>query len=276
MKRFRLFHLWFILIFINTYSSGLRAQQGYASLSAGYGFGVHGIEHPMFEESSISGNLISVVSKPLTLGAGYRYRGDFRFYFNDYIGIGLGGELMRGDWNHYHYERKIVYVQTTSRSARVRGGSLMVSLHAKTGEGRVQPYASFSPGLFFGELDLVDTMRYEDKVNTSTWLYSPLRKLHLTYAAGLDIHATDELLFFLEFQVQHFTVSPDRAKLIIKDGSDYLEDIPNSEKHKIFLDKIITDYTQVPDETLPLQQLRTWFPMDNFQIRLGIRILLSK
>ncbi|HRZ41151.1 MAG TPA: hypothetical protein P5228_00435 [Bacteroidales bacterium] len=251
------------------------AQQSFASLSAGYAFGIHGIQHPLFEESSISGNTITTQAKALALGGGYRYRGDIRFYFNDYIGIGLGGDIFRGKWNEFHSERKIVYVQTTSRRACVNGFTLMASLHVRTGEGMVQPYASVSPSFFMGKMTLIDTVRYEEQLKTATWEYTPLRKLHMTYAAGLDLYATEELLFFLECQVQHFSVSPDRATLLVRDGSDDLEDVPNSEKLTVFQDKISIDYTQVPDDNLPRKEIRTWFPLDNFQIRLGLRILLQ-
>lgn len=266
--------VFYLAALINGYDA--TAQQTFASLSAGYAFGINGIQHPLFEESSILENTITTQAKTLTLGGGFRYRGDLRFFFNDYIGIGLGGEFFRGHWNHFHSERKIVYVQTTSRRARVNGFSLMASLHIRSGEGIVQPYASVSPSFFMGTMSLIDTVRYEEQLKTATWEYTPLRKLHMTYAAGMDIYATEELLFFLECQVQHFSVSPDRATLLLKDGTSDLENVPNSEKHKVFLDKITIDYTQVPNDNLPRQELRTWFPLDNFQIRAGIRILLQK
>jgi hypothetical protein len=273
MHRFKVLIV-FLPCFLGLYTA--IAQQGWFSLDASYGLGINGITHPYFEQSKIDGNDVTVTSRKIFLGAGYNYRGDIRYYFNDYAGIGLRTTLFYGDWNHFVSERKIVYVQTTSRHVKTSGFSVAAALHLRMGDESFSPFITVSPGFFSGKMIIMDTITYDDQVKSSQWEYTPLRKLFLSYAAGFDVSVTEEFKLFLEVSMQHFTVSPDRAELIIRDGSDYLENIPVNEKMIVFKDVITADYTQSPDETKAKQELRFWLPMDQCAIRLGFRIRLGQ
>lgn len=251
------------------------AQEAFLSLGAAYGAGVRGVIHPMFEQSSIVGNNITVTAKKLNLGSGFNYRADFRYYFDEYFGIGVQGTLMRGDWQYFSSDRKIVFVQHTTQGVRSNGFALAAAFHARLGENSVIPYFSLFPGFYAGTLDLVDTVSYSEQVKTSVWKYTSLNSFFLSAAAGIDISINDELKIFLEAEAQNITVAPKRANLLFLNGSDELQDVPMSEKVIVFMDKITTDYTQVPDETQPKRELKPYFPLDNYQIRIGIRILLT-
>jgi hypothetical protein len=255
--------------------SNLNAQQSYATISAGYGFGTGGIVHPMFEQSTISGNNLTVVGKKLMLGEGLFYRGDVRAFFNEYVGAGVQFSLHRGSWQHFSSDRKIVYVQRVGRAARVRGFSLAGSLHLRTGDYNVVPYLTISPGFFRGTMDLMDTISYSGIVTSSQWEYQNMNSLFCNFATGIDMMINKELNVFAEFEFQNMTVSPQKARLIKRNGSIDLEEIPVSEKVILFPEKITTDYTQMPDDNKPKQELKPYFPIDHFQIRIGVRVLLG-
>ncbi|MFO7722026.1 MAG: hypothetical protein R6V49_02280 [Bacteroidales bacterium] len=253
-----------------------RAQQAYFSLGAAHCFGNGGIVHQMFEQSTISGDEISLTAKRLTLGHGNNYRGDLRFYPDDYFGIGIQGTIFRGSWQHFSSERKIVYVQRTGRSVRARGFSIALGIHGKLGDETLMPYISLFPGFFLGTLDLMDTVSYAGLITTSRWEYQNLNSFFCNVAAGIDIVITRELVAFVELEYQSMTIAPDRGVLLIRDGNNKLEDIPVNEKVIVFRDQITNDYTQVPDETKPRQDLKPYFPLDNFQIRIGLRLPLLR
>lgn len=252
------------------------AQYGYISLGAAFGFGRGGIMHQMFEESSIQGNEITVQAKRLTLGSGFNYRADFRFFPGEHLGIGIQGTLFRGERQHFSSERKIVFIQTTDRSVRARGFSVAAGLHLRMGEERLLPYISLFPGYFLGTLDLLDTVSYYGQVTTSQWEYQSLNSLFCNVAAGLDIMITKELVGFVEFEYQSMTIAPEQARLVVRNGSDDLEHIVMSEKVIMFMDQVTSDYTQVPDDSKPRKDLRPYFPLDSFQVRIGVRVSLIR
>jgi hypothetical protein len=253
-----------------------KAQQAYFSLGAAHCFGSGGIVHHMFEESSINGNVITINAKRLTLGAGNNYRGDLRFFPDDYFGIGVQGTIFTGSWQNFSSERKIIYVQRTGRSVRARGFSMAVGIHGKLGDETLMPYISIFPGFFRGSLDLMDTVSYSGLLTTSRWEYQNLSSFFCNVAAGLDIVISKELVAFIEMEYQSMTIAPEKAVLLIRDGNNKLEDLPVSEKVILFKDNITNDYTQVPDENKPRQDLRPYFPFNNFQIRVGLRLPLMR
>ncbi len=254
----------------------LAAQQAYFSISASWCKGTNGVTHSMFEQSRMEGNQVTMSSKRLYLGEGFNYRADFRYFFNDNIGIGLQGTLVRGKWQKFHSEKKIVYIQHKSQSCRANGVSVAAALHVRANENILMPYFSLSPGLFTGNIYLVDTVSYPNQITTSTWKYPSLISWHINFAAGVDIMLNEELCLFLETEFQNMTLSPTRAKLLMYNGSTELENLPVGEKEVHFLDEVSTDNTQQPDKSLPQQSLRPYFPLNNFQIRLGFRILLTR
>lgn len=251
------------------------AQQGYFGFSAAYTNATGGILHHMFEQSLIDDNTVTVTARRLKLGTGLNYRGDFRYYFDEYFGLGLQGTLVRGSWQTFHSERKIVYVQRTTRSARARGFAVSAALHARLGENTVTPYISLLPGFFFGSLDLVDTVSYAEQVKTSVWEYQSLNSFFCNIAAGVDFAVKKELVLFLDMEIQNLTVAPVRADLRFLDGSNKLELLKPGEKVIIFSDQISSDYSQIPDENQPKKEIRPYFPLNNFQIRVGFRFVLG-
>lgn len=267
-------HLLISLFFVYILAP-LSAQQSYATLSTGYGIGTGGIVHQMFEQSTISGNNLIVEGKKLTLGQGMYYRGDIRAFFNEYVGAGVQFTLHRGFWQHFHSDRKIVYIQTVRRGARVRGFSFAGSLHVRAGDYNVVPYLSISPGFFRGTMDVMDTVSYSGMVTTSQWEYENMNSLFVNFSSGIDMFINKELNVFIEFEFQNMTVAPQQARLIRRNGDKDLDEIPVSEKVIQFPDKITTDYTQMPDDNKPKQELKPYFPIDHFQIRLGVRVVLG-
>jgi hypothetical protein len=269
------------IFFLFTFSAltGLNpvtAQQAFFSLGAAHCFGNGGIVHQMFEESYIDGNVISMKAKKLELGNGNSYRGDFRFFPDEYFGLGLQGTIFQGSWQHFTSERKIVYVQRTVRSVRTRGFSLAVGLHGKLGDETVVPYFSLFPGFFLGTMDLLDTVSYSGLQTSSRWEYQNLRSFFCNVAAGIDITITRELVAFVEMEYQSMSVAPDKGVLMVRDGSDKLQDLPINEKVILFKDQISYDYTKIPDETKPRLDLRPWFPVNSFQIRVGVQLPLLR
>lgn len=252
-----------------------RAQQAQITLGTAYGFGINGVTYGMFEQSKIDGNDIHTTAKRLTLGSGFNYRGDIRYYFNEYIGIGLQGTLFRGSWQTFTSDRKIVFVQHTIQNVRARGFMLAAAFHARADASRVIPYVSLLPGFFFGTLDMMDTISYSGQQTTSRWEYNDLNAFYVSFATGVDFVLNKELNMFVEAEFQNLTVAPKSARLLIRNGSDDLEGIPISEQRMVFLDEIKTDYTQNPDDNLPKKMLKIYFPLDSFQIRLGFRLVLG-
>jgi hypothetical protein len=252
-----------------------RAQQAQITLGTAYGFGTNGVTYGMFEQSKIVGNDIHMTAKRLTLGSGFNYRGDLRYFFNEYIGIGLQGTLYRGKWQTFTSDRKIVFVQHTIQDVRARGFMFAAAFHARADAATVIPYVSIIPGFFFGTLDLMDTISYSGQVQTSTWEYNDLSSFYVSFATGVDVVLNKELNFFMEAEFQNLTVAPKSARLLIRNGSDELDGISVSDQRMVFLDEIKTDYTQVPDDNLPRKMLKIYFPLDSFQIRLGFRLVLG-
>lgn len=252
------------------------AQQGYLSFSAARGLNTGGIIHPMFEQSVIDDYTVTVAAKQLKLGNSWNYRGDFRYFTDDYFGFGIQATLMRGSWQTFHSERKIIFIQRTTRSVRARGFSVAGALHGRIGDNAVMPYISVLPGYFFGTLDLIDTVTYSDQIKTSVWEYESLNSFFCNVAAGLDFAVKRELVLFVDFELQTLTVSPQRAYLKFLDGSNKLEKINPSEKVIVFVDQITSDYTQVPDENQPKREIRPYFPLNNFQIRVGFRFAFGR
>ncbi|MDT8308132.1 MAG: hypothetical protein RQ866_01285 [Bacteroidales bacterium] len=265
-----------IVIFISLYTFSLSAQPGYFSIAASYGFGINGITHSKFEQSAIDGNKITVTAKRLTLGSGFNYRADFRYFINEYIGLGIQGTLTRGSWQYFSSERKIVFIQYTDQCVRARGLTLAAALHIRAAEQRVMPYFSVFTGYFTGTMDVVDTVRYCEQGTTSQWEYSSLNSFCLSFAAGMDVVLNEELNLFFEMELQNMTVAPQRARLIKKNGSDQMDDIPVIEKEIVFIDEISSDYSQQPNSDLPQKELTPYFPLDSFQIRVGLRIVIGR
>lgn len=247
------------------------AQQNIITMAPSMAFGTNGIVHNMFEQSSIDGSNVTIDAKRLVLGAGFNYRVDFRYFFDDYFGIGFQGTMIRGSWQHFGSERKIVYIQYTKRSARVNGFSFAAGIHGRMGDQNVMPYVSLFLGFFVGTMDLVDTIRYFEQETSSRWKYTSLISPYLGMAAGVDIVMSEHWNLFVEAEIQNLTVAPKRGYLMVKDGLDQLEDITVNEKEIVFLDKMTSDYTQIPNDKLPQRELRPYFPLDNFQLRMGIR-----
>lgn len=264
------------LVLITCLSKNANTQNSYIDLGAAFSFGINGTVHHLFEQSWISGTKVTVENKKLLLGNSYNFRAGFRHYFNEYIGIGFYGNIIRGNWQNFSSERKIVYVQHKSQSVRCNGFSLAAAFHITTGDYQVNPYFSIMPGFFSGSLDLHDTILYSGMLTTSTWKYKGLNSLFLAFSAGLNIEISKSITLYLECEHRSLTAAPKNGFLISKNGNYDLDEIPIREKRILFVDKLTTDYTQVEDENKPSNVLKPFFPLDNFQLRIGFKIDLSK
>jgi hypothetical protein len=264
-----------ILLFLCLSATTVTAQESYFSLGVAAATGVNGITHPMFEESSINGTVVTTTAKTLTLGSGFNYRGEFSYFFNEHIGIGLQGSLIRGRAQQFASERKIVYVQYLKQSVRCNGFSIAAALHARVHNPYVSPFFSVIPGFFSGYLEIHDTVIYHESTTTSLWKYTGMGSAFVSFATGADFHLSDRIHLSLQVEYKTLTVAPSGGRLILRNGSDDLEQIPVREKRILFVDQYESDYTQIPDNNLPAKVLKPYFPIDNLQLRIGIRVKLD-
>jgi len=265
-----------ILIFLLLSAPTVKAQESYFSLGVAAATGVNGITHPMFEQSTISGTTVTTTARKLAMGSGVNYRGELSYFFNEHIGLGLQGTLIRGRWQQFSSERKIVYVQYLNQSVRCNGFTLAAALHARVHNPYVSPFFSVVPGLFSGHLEILDTITYQESTTTSLWKYTGMAKVFVSFATGTDIHLSDRFHLFLQAEYTTLTVAPSRGNLILRNGSDDLEMITIREKRILFVDQYASDYTQIPDSNLPAKVLRPYFPIDNLQLRAGVRVKLDR
>ncbi len=265
----------FSIFFTTVTTSHVTAQETSLSFGAARSFGINGVTHPLFEQSEITGSVTSATAKRVTPSTGYNVRWELNHYLNEYVGIGFHGTLIRGNWQHFSSERKIVFVQHTARSIKCNGFSLAANLLVRFPNEYVSPYFSLMPGFFSGYLDIHDTVTYSEALTASVWKYTGMNSFFLGMVAGADIHLNDHLALFVQAELINFTTSPQRGRLITRNGSDFLDNIPTSEKRIVFVEHMSSDYNQLVDESLPTQILKPYFNHDSFQLRIGFRVVFG-
>jgi hypothetical protein len=264
------------LLFILLTPATTNGQESYFGFGAARAIGTGGVLHPLFEQSHIEDNITTTYAKRVTLGQALHYRVSYIHYWNDYLGISLEGTMVRGIREHFSSQRKIVYVQHTARNVRCNGFAAEAGFTGRFRHDYVAPYLMVMPGFFSGSMELLDTITYGETTTSSQWKYSGLRALSIAIATGMDIHVTNQFTLFVQVKYTAKTVSPVSGKLIRRNGSDHLEDIPVSEKQIAFVDRLVSDFTQIPDENIPAQMLKPHFPMNNIHIGFGFRIVLNQ
>lgn len=148
------------------------------------------------------------------------------------------------------------------------------SLKLKGGQKKVKVFGRLGFGIGFGGSISQQTQYHSgnQKVNSTTWVYSGGVTRHLVLGLGIErsVGRRSPYRFFAEFRLFSGTYSPSKGELTKSEqnGQDRLPSLTVMEKHTVYQSTIKSLTMVDPDQ--PMIALRERFPFSSIGLNIGI------
>jgi len=255
----------------------LNAQKAYLSVSAGYALpmGQQTLTGISFSNYTVVSNGAISRQAAVSLGAGMNWGASVGYLFNKNLGAELSFSYLKGA---EQTAQNVYPTESTHYSLQSNAIRMIPSLVITCKVGGVNPYARLGLLISNGYVTYGTTTITDEGSSETVVEMKGGTGLGVSSAMGAAVKLNKKLSVFGELNLISLAYAPTRSEMtrFTYLGTDLLSNLTVCERKKIFVDELISDYTQPQSDSEPTQELKHNLPFSSFGINIGLRISLDQ